>query len=100
LPCRARLLRIVLEDNPRVSAMERTTGGFDPDMPIGILLDTFASLRADTIAFLADLPPSARARPAQHATGSTTTLREQVEALLAHDLECLEALNRGISHGR
>jgi hypothetical protein len=93
------LLRMVLEDNPRISALARTTGGFDPDTPIGILLDTFTALRADTMVFLENLPPAARARPALHATRGATTLREEVAALLANDLECLEALSRGITHG-
>ena len=100
LPFRACLLRIVLEDNPSISDVEETTEGFEPDTPVDVLLDTLGALRADTIAFLESLPPSARGRPAQHATGGPTTLRGQVEALLLHDIECLEALAREVVRGR
>jgi hypothetical protein len=84
-PYRARLLRIALEDCPHVAAIDRITGGYDPQTPIGILLDTFAALRAGTLAFLESLPAEARARPALHAQLGPTTLRGQAEALLAHD---------------
>ncbi len=92
LPYRARLARIVLEDNPHLAAIERLDGGFDPRTPVGFLLETFASLRAETVAFLAGLPPSARARPARLAGLGPITLRQQARALLAHDQEHLEAL--------
>lgn len=84
-PYRARLLRIALEDCPHVAAIDRITGGYDPQTPVGILLDTFAALRAGTLAFLEGLPVEARARPALHAELGPTTLRGQAEALLAHD---------------
>lgn len=88
-PYRARLARIVLEDNPHVAAIGRITGDYDPATPIMILVDTFARLRADTVAFLRQLPPEARLRPAIHAELGPITLRSQVESLLAHDLEHL-----------
>jgi hypothetical protein len=84
-PYRARLVRMALEDNPHVAAIDRITGGYDPATPVGILLDTFADLRAGTVAFLVNLPPAARARPALHAEVGATTLRGQAEMLLEHD---------------
>lgn len=88
-PYRARLVRITLEENPRVAAIGRITGDYDPATPASILVDTFAALRRDTLAFLESLSPMARARPALHAELGPTTLRSQVEALLAHDEEHL-----------
>lgn len=84
-PYRARLARIVLEENPRVAIIDRSTGGYDPETPASILVDTFARLRADTLAFLRSLPPAARMRPAMHAEFGPITLRSQVASLLEHD---------------
>ena len=85
-PFRARLVRIALQENPSVAAIaDRLTGGYDPDCPVAILLDTFSEMRAGTVAFLENLPPVARVRPALHAETGPTTLRDQVEALLGHD---------------
>lgn len=88
-PYRARLARIVLEDQPHVSVIGCITGDYDPATPLSILLDTFARLRADTVGFLRSLPVDARARPAVHAELGPITLRGQAEALLAHDEEHL-----------
>lgn len=88
-PYRARLARIALEENPRVAVIESTTGSYDPETPVSILLDTFARLRADTLALLRPLPPAARIRPAVHLALGPITLRSQVESLLAHDREHL-----------
>ncbi len=93
-PYRARLARIVLEDNPFVTAIGRITGDYDPATPVVILLDTFARLREDTVAFLRQLPPEARARPAVHAELGPITLRSQVESLLAHDQEHLAQIEK------
>jgi len=93
-PYRARLARIVLEENPHVAAIGRITGDYDPATPVVILLDTFVRLRADTVAFLRQLPPDARARPAVHAELGPITLRSQVESLLAHDQEHLAQIEK------
>jgi hypothetical protein len=85
-PFRARLVRMTLQENPSVAAIaDHMTGGYDLDCPASILLDTFSELRVGTVAFLENLPPAARARPALHAETGPTTLRDQVEALLGHD---------------
>jgi len=99
-PFRARLVHMTLQENPSVAAIaDSLTGGYDLDCPAAILLDTFSELRAGTVAFLENLPPAARARPALHAETGPTTLRDQVAALLGHDevelkrlTELLEAL--------
>lgn len=99
-PYRARLARIVLEDNPRVAIIDFSTGGYDPETPISILLDTFARLRADTLAFIRALPLSARVRPAIHAELGPITLRGQVESLLVHDREHLAQIGGLIERQR
>ncbi len=78
---------MTLEDNPRMAAIGCITGDYDPDTPVGILVETFAALRRDTLAFLENLPPIARARPGIHAELGPVTLRDQVESLSAHDEE-------------
>jgi DinB superfamily len=94
LPYRARLVRIVLEESPRVAEIGRLTGGYDPETPVEFLLDAFASLRSDTVAFLESLPVAARARTAEHVTLGLITLRGQVEAILEHDQGHLEKLRQ------
>jgi hypothetical protein len=85
-PFRARLVRITLQDNPSVAAIaDNMTGGYDLETPAAILMDTFSDLRAGTVAYLEKLSPDARVRPAVHADSGSTTLRDQVEALLGHD---------------
>jgi hypothetical protein len=88
-PYRARLVRIVLEDQPKVAAIHVETGGYDVATPLGIMADTFAELRGGTVSFLESLPPSARGRLAYHAERGNVTLREQVASLSAHDQEHL-----------
>jgi hypothetical protein len=86
-PYRARLVRMTLEENPRMAAIGCITGDYDPETPVGILVETFAMLRRETLAFIESLPPMARARPGVHAEAGAVTLRDQVEALSAHDEE-------------
>jgi DinB superfamily len=88
-PYRARLVRISIQENPHVSAINCITGEYDPDTPVAILIDTLAMLRRDTLAFLENLEPLARGRKAVHAELGPITLRSQVEALSAHDEEHL-----------
>ena len=86
-PYRARLVRMTLEDNPRMTAIGCITGDYDPDTPVGILVETLGMLRRETVAFLENLPAIARGRPGIHAELGPVTLRNQVEALSAHDEE-------------
>lgn len=99
-PYRARLARMTLEDNPRMAAISCITGDYDPETPVGILVETFAGLRRETLAFLERLPPIARARPGIHAELGAVTLRDQVEALSAHDEEHLTHIEKLISPER
>lgn len=86
-PYRARLARMTLEDNPHMAAIGCITGEYDPDTPVSILVETLTMLRRETVAFLENLPPVARARPGIHAELGEVTLRSQVEALSTHDEE-------------
>lgn len=86
-PYRARLVRMTLEDNPRMAAIGCITGDYDPDTPVRILIETLAMLRRETLSFLESLSPLDRARPGVHAELGPVTLRSQVEALSAHDEE-------------
>jgi hypothetical protein len=86
-PYRARLARMTLEDNPRLAAIGCITGDYDPETPVGILLETLAMLRRESVTFLENLAPAARARPGIHAELGEVTLRTQVEALGEHDEE-------------
>lgn len=97
-PYRARLARMTLEDNPRMAAIGCITGDYDPETPVGILLETFAMLRRETVALLDNLPPMARARPGIHAELGPVTVRDQVEALSAHDEEHIAHLEKLIHH--
>jgi hypothetical protein len=96
-PYRARLARMTLEDNPRMAAIGCITGDYDPETPVGILVETFAMLRRETLALLENLPPMARARPGIHAELGAVTLRDQVEALSAHDEEHMTRLEGLVS---
>ena len=84
-PYHARLVRIALEDNPRVAAIGSSAGEYDLATPATILVASFAELRASTLAFLETLSPIAYSRPALHAELGPITLRSQVEALARHD---------------
>ena len=65
---------------------DRLTGGYDPDCPVAILLDTFSEMRAGTVAFLENLPPADRALvPRCMRRQGLLRCRDQVEALLGHD---------------
>lgn len=99
-PYRARLARMMLEDNPRMAAISCITGDYDPQTPVSILVETFAMLRRETVALLEHLPPMARARPGIHAELGPVTLRTQVEALSAHDEEHIAHIAELISPQR
>lgn len=93
-PYHARLVRIALEDNPRLAAIGSSTGEYDPATPATILVEAFADLRANTVAFLQTLSPLAYSRPAMHAEMGPVTLRSQAEALARHDEHHLAHLAR------
>lgn len=96
-PYRARLVRMSLDDNPRMAAIGCITGDYDPETPVPILIETLAMLRRETIAFLESLSPLQRSRPGHHAELGPVTLRSQVEALSAHDEEHVARITRLVS---
>lgn len=81
---RARLKRIASEDPPQVPAIW-TRSMLDPLPLSGETLANFRDERAKTVAFLSALVHGAWQRPAHHATLGATTLRKQVQLLIAHD---------------
>lgn len=88
---RARLERIVTEDAPRVPAI------WPRSMPDSLpllreALGNFRDERARTVARLSALAPQAWERPAHHVTLGTTTVRKQVQGLIAHDEEHLNQI--------
>jgi hypothetical protein len=88
---RARLERIVAEDNPRVPAIWPRSV---PD-PLPLLREALADFhneRVKTVTFLSALTPQAWDRPAYHTTLGTTTLRRQVRSLIAHDEDHLNQI--------
>ena len=91
LPHRAGLVRTVLEDNPELLPEPEPESG-QSTRPWPAIIEHFAVLRRDTLAFLEHLPPEARARVANHPSFGRVTLRQQVEALLAHDAAALRGL--------
>jgi hypothetical protein len=93
-PYHARLVRMVLENEPRLAAIGSTTGEYDPGTPASILVDAFAELRGSTIAFLQTLSPVTYSRPGIHVDLGPVTLRSQVEALARHDEHHLAYLAR------
>jgi hypothetical protein len=88
---RARLERIVTEDNPRVPAIWPRSM---PD-PLPLLREALADFhneRTKTVTFLSALTPQAWDRPAYHTTLGATTLRKQVQGLIAHDEDHLNQI--------
>lgn len=88
---RARLECIVAEDNPCVPAIWPRSM---PD-PLPLLREALADFRNErvkTVTFLSALTPQAWDRPAYHATLGATTLRKQVQGLVAHDEDHLNQI--------
>lgn len=88
---RARLERIVTEDAPQVPAIWPRPM---PD-PLPLLreaLKDFRDERAKTAARLSALSLQAWERPAHHATLGATTVRRQVQGLIAHDEDHLNQI--------
>lgn len=84
----ARLRRIVAEDNPAEPPLPHDPG-HDLSAPLGELTEAFVSLRAETLAFLSGLAQRDWARTFAHPTMGARRLREQVQAIVAHDNEHL-----------
>jgi uncharacterized damage-inducible protein DinB len=86
----ARLRRIVEQDNPFEPYLHPDESAHDLARPLAELLAEFAARRAETVAFLAGLEQRDWGRPLIHETLGPTRLRDQVQALVAHDNTHLE----------
>ena len=98
---RARLRRIVNEDNPREAFINPNPAAHDLSLPVAGLIGQFTHERARTVAYLQTLTQPQWLRTCTHATFGVTRLRKQVEILIGHDNEHLaqiveirEALDR------
>lgn len=88
---RARLKRIASEDTPQVPAIWPRPMS-DPLPLLPEALASFRDERAKTVAFLSALVPEAWERPAHHATLGATTMRKQMQGLVAHDEDHLNQI--------
>jgi len=97
---RARLERIILEDNPFLSA------NYDPwahaheysHVSFERALIDFARSRVTTVEWLKTLPPEAWSRPARYAILGPTHFEEMVRFTTEHDLTHLRQMQRAIEH--
>jgi uncharacterized damage-inducible protein DinB len=90
VPYLARLRRVAEQDNPFEPYLHPDESAHDLTRPLAELLEAFASLRAETVAFLAGLDQRDWGRPLVHETIGPTKLRDQVQELVAHDNTHLE----------
>ncbi len=83
---RQRLDRVLKEDNPFLSAIRAHDPGADCiTLSFRDALAAFAHERAQTLAWLEDVPTAAWKRPARDAIFGPTTFEEVVRFMLAHD---------------
>ena len=87
-----RLQRVVTLDNPYEAAIEPAAGADRVECPLPRLVDEFVARRGATIAYLSDLQQRDWARRLVHQTVGPTRLRDQVQALVAHDNEHLSQI--------
>ena len=85
VPYLARLRRVVEQDNPFEPYLHPDESAHDLTRPLADLLETFVSLRAETVAFLSGLEQRDWGRQLVHQTIGPTRLRDQVQELVAHD---------------
>ena len=84
--------RIVREDNPYERAVFPDASAHDLTRPLPELLAEFTAGRGAVIAFLAGLDQRDWGRPFVHETLGPSRLRDQVQALVAHDNEHLNQI--------
>lgn len=95
---RKRLDRVLREDNPFLSAIRSHDPG--PDcitLSFPEALAAFAHERAQTLAWLEDVPAAAWVRPARDAIFGPTTFEEVVRFMLAHDRTHLHQIRDAIA---
>ncbi len=86
---RARLLRVVSETRPKVSAIHPDESRHDPERSTGELLADFERAREETLAVLSSLKPGDWQRKAVFEDGRVVSLRNLVQMLVEHDTEHL-----------
>jgi hypothetical protein len=91
-PFLARLRRMAAEDNPFLPYFGPEVARPDASQRLPAALAHFRAERVRLVAFLADLPDKAWARPAVHETLGATTLALQVQNIIDHDQEHLGQL--------
>jgi hypothetical protein len=89
---RARLVRIVEQDNPHEPFINPNPAAHDLVLPMEGLIARFAAEREITTAFLGGLTQAQWLRTFTHDTFGVTRLRKQVEILIGHDNEHLAQL--------
>jgi hypothetical protein len=97
---RARLQRILAEDNPFLSA------NYDPwagaagysSVTADQAFEGFARRRAATVAWLESLPPEAWTRLARYAIFGPTNFEEMVRFMTEHDITHLRQMTDAIQH--
>ncbi len=90
---RARLVRILENDNPWLPRFGPDTARPDSEEPIRALLARFRSERDQFLKFLSERSPDDWNRPAVHQTMGATTFALQVQNILHHDNEHLGQMN-------
>ncbi len=88
----ARLQRVVVEDNPYEQAIVPDIRMHDLGRSLAENVAVFAERRGLTCDFLGTLSQRAWGRPLVHEVVGPTRLRDQVQALVAHDNEHLNQL--------
>ena len=86
---RARLQRIVEQDNPHEPFIVPDENAYDASIPIEVLLAEFAERRVATTSYLASLKNTDWIRICTHDTFGVTKLHQQVRILIGHDNEHL-----------
>ncbi|MCW1969439.1 MAG: DinB family protein [Anaerolineae bacterium] len=86
---RARLQRIVEQDNPHEPFINPDEAAYDATVPISTWLVEFGKQRAVTTAYLSGLKNTDWIRICTHDTFGVTKLHQQVRILIGHDNEHL-----------
>jgi len=89
---RARLQRIVTEEQPSVPDILPPEAGYPATGELPQLLEAFATAREETLSFLKGLSAGEWQRRATHPTWGELTLRFFVQHLVEHDTEHLNQL--------
>jgi len=97
---RARLQRVLAEDEPTIPYIHPDTLPDEPELPVAALAEAFRLARADTLALLRDLQPGQWQRAALHERKGRQTLRYLVDDLVAHDIDHTHQLVQILSRRR